>query len=209
MPLDQSKQYAIKVDLLGRAITETEIELNKSQLKSVYRDYLNYMLALIVLAAGVSYRAFSLEYEQISKLFEIGIYIGFWMGLFTGFMSSGDQKRRLHLILVSIIVSTAAGLFASMLVTLFVSYTTSWISSITILASALACMWVLTHYEELIVGFDSLKFASAKQAKLLGQAAARFPELEGFQQQIEEQGRPLLLGEYWAVQDWLEVHKNK
>ncbi len=209
MPLDQSKQYAIKVDLLGRAITETEIESNKSQLKSVYRDYLNYMLALIVLAAGVSYRAFSLEYEQISKLFEIGIYIGFWMGLFTGFMSSGDKKRRLHLILVSIIVSTAAGLFASMLVTLFVSYTTSWISSIAILASALACMWVLTHYEELIVGFDSLKFASAKQAKLLGQAAARFPELERFQQQVEEQGRPLLLGEYWAVQDWLEVHKNK
>ena len=209
MPLDEPKQYAIQVDLLGRPITQPEIALNKKQLKSVFRDYLHYIAGLLVLASGVTYRAFSLGYEQISELFEIGVYIGFWMGLFTGFMSSGDQKRRFHLILVSIVVSTSAGLFASMLVTMFVSYTTPWISSIAILASALACMWVLTYYEGLIVGLDSLQYASAKQAQLLSRAVKRFPELADFKQQLEEQDRPLLLGEYWAIQDWLESHKSK
>lgn len=202
------KQRAIKVDLHGQPLSQIEIESRHKQLKSEHRQYLNYVLGLVVLAAGVTLRALNFNYDHILELVKVSVNVGMWIGLFTGFMTSGNGKRRLHLILISIVLSTSASFLASMLMTLFIGQVTAWITSINILASALACMWILTYYDEVIIGLDSLKFLDRRQCTYVDKAAAHFEELENYRQKIIEQGRRPLIGEYWAIQDWIEAKKK-
>ena len=199
---------AIKVDLYGTPISPSEIELRVKHLKSVYKDYLNYILASIVLAMGVTFRAISLEYDHIIELCKVGLNVGMWIGLFTGFMISGNGLRRLHLITVSIVLSTAASLLASMSMTLALGYVTEWVTSLNILASALACMWMLTYYDEVVIGLDSLQVVNQSENRFVEKAASYFEDLDSFRQKILAQGRLPLAGEYWAIRDWVDEKKN-
>ena len=203
------KQLVFGVDLHGQPASLEEITSHRRQLKSTYRDYLNYVLAVFVLAAGVSYRAISLGFEEINELFEIGLYIGLWIGLFTGFNSGGNAKHRVQIVLVSIIVSTSASQLAAMFFILFIGHVTDWITAVNILASALASMWILTHYDIVMKGLDFVKDVNQQQHAFVETAAARHDVLKRFHHKISNAGRLPLAGEYWAIRDWLKDYANK
>ena len=200
--------HAIEVNLYGQPISQEEIDDQRKRLRSTYSTYLNYILAIFVLGAAVSYRALSLDFDSEHELFTISLYIGLWFGLFTGLMIDGNGKRKLQMVVVGIIVSTSANLFASMLVTLFLGEPATWITSINILASALGSMWVLTSYDEIIQGFDSIKFADRRQQFYIDKAAEHFEEIKLFKEKIEKLGREPVIGEYWATRDWIQNKIN-
>lgn len=200
--------HAIEVNLYGQPLSEPEIEEQRKRLKTVYSTYLNYILAIFVLGAAVSYRALSLDFDSEYELFKLSLYIGLWFGLFTGLMIDGNAKRKLQMIIVGILVSTSTNLFASMLVTLFVGEPAIWITSINILASALGSMWVLTSYDEVIQGFDSIKFTNKRQQYYINKAAEHFEEIKLFKQKIEKLGRDPIIGEYWATREWIQNKIN-
>jgi len=93
-----------------------------------------------------------------------------------------------------------------MLVVLFQGYMASWVMSVNILASALGSMWVLTYYDAVIQSQDSLHYVNEKQFLYIEKAANHFEELDSLRAEIEGLGRKPLVGEYWAVVDW--VHKK-
>ena len=197
------KHFDFKVDLDGKALSRDEILLAHQQLKTKFLSSLSFIIAMVVLGAGVTYRAITLDYDKELELFNLSLYIGIWFGLFTGFMIDGSFKRKLQMALVAVIISSAASLFLSMLVTLFVGHLTVWISSLNILGSALGCMWVLTRYDEVIKGLESVKTVNEKQFYYIRKASANFKQLYQFSEKIIAQGRPPLVGEYWAYRDWI------
>ena len=203
------RHRALEVDIYEQPISQAEIDLKREGLRAVYRDYLHYVLAFLVLAFGVTVRAIRLDFDHIFELVKASLNVGMWIGLFTGFMTSGNGKRRLHLIIISIVVSTAASFFASMLMTLFVGYVTAWITSINIMASALACMWILTSYDEVVIGLDSLKPISRMQKRYVDKAATYFEDLAQFENKIREQDRVPVMGEYWAIREWIDQMRNQ
>ncbi len=189
-------------------IAEDELSHLRSGLKQIHRNYLNYIAALIVLAAGVSYRVLSLDFAVGIELFEVSLNIGLWIGLFTGFMANGNKQRRIRISIVSICVSASASLFAAMLVVLLQGYMASWVMSINILASALGSMWVLTYYDEVVQALESLEYVNEKQLLFVNKAAGYFEELEDFRLKIEQQGRKPLVAEYQAILDWIHYKAN-
>lgn len=200
--------HAIEVNLYGQPRSISELDEQHKLLKSTYGTYLNYILAIFVLGSAVSYRALSLDFDSEYELLKISLYIGLWFGLFTGLMIDGNSKRKLQMVIVGIIVSTSSSLFASMLVTLFVGEPATWITSINILASALGSMWVLTSYDGIIQGFDSIKFADERQKIYISKAADHFEEIKLFKQKIESLDREPIIGEYWATRDWIQNKIN-
>ena len=196
------------VNLHSKPATELEIESINHQLRVVHRNYMNYIFALFVLACGVTYRVISLDFDTGVYLFEISTNIGLWLGMFTGFMATGDKRNRIKICLVSVIVSASCSVFAAMMVVLFMGYMDSWIMSINILASALGSMWVLTYYDEVNQACDALKYVNDKQLQFFKKAAKHFDELDSFHQKICDQGRRPLIGEYWAVLEWIHNKAN-
>ena len=202
-------QYIIEVNLYGQPITKPEIEQQRKKLTSIYRTYLNYILAIFVLGVAVTYRALSLDFDSDYQLFKVSLTIGLWFGLFTGLMIDGDSRRKLQMIIVAIIVSASAGLFASMLVTLYIGTTTNWITSVNILASALGSMWILTSYDEVLKGFDSIKSVNKRQLHYIAKAASYFIEMNRFKDKISSVGREPVAAEYWAMRDWIRSKIDK
>lgn len=200
--------HAIEVNLYGQPISQVEIEEQRKRLRLTYCTYLNYILAIFVLGSAVSYRALSLDFDSEHELFNISLYIGLWFGLFTGLINDGNSKRKLQMAIIGITVSTSTNLFASMLVTLFVGGPAHWIMSINILASALGSLWVLTSYDEIIQGFDSIKHANRRQQHYIAKAAEHFDEIKCFTKKIEKTGRKPVIGEYWATRDWIHNRIN-
>lgn len=201
-------KYAINVDLKAPPLSRADIESKLHTIKVAYRNNLSFVLALVTLAAGVAFRAISLNYDGNYELFKLSLHIGAWFGLFAGAMIDGDRYRKLQMIIVGIIVSSAAGLFASMLVTLIVGHTTIWITSINILACALATMWLMTHYDEVLKGFDSIKKVSDKEFSYIKKAASHFDELDAYCDELREQKRAPLVAEYWAFREWVKQKAN-
>lgn len=208
MNTEKINLHAIEVNLYGQPKSLSELDEQYKRLKSTYGIYLNYILAIFVLGSAVSYRALSLDFDSEHELFKISLTIGIWFGLFTGLMIDGDSKRKFQMVIVGIIVSTSTNLFASMLVTLYIGEPATWITSINILASALGSMWVLTSYDEIIKGFDSIKFADKRQQLYINKAADHFEEIKRFKQKIEKSGREPIIGEYWATRDWIQNKIN-
>ena len=197
-----------RATFLREPIDQDEVNRLKAGLKQIHRNYLNYIAALFVLAAGVSYRVISLDFAIGIELFEVSLNIGLWIGLFTGFMANGDKQRRIRISIVSICVSASASLVAAMLVVLLQGYMASWVMSINILASALGSMWVLTYYDQIFQGLESLESVNEKQLLYINKAADHFEELEEFRLKIEQQGRKPLVAEYWAIANWIHHKAN-
>ena len=145
-----------------------------------------------------------LGYDIEHELFNISLYVGLWFGLFTGVMIDGNAKRKLHLVVIAVLISASSGLFASMLVMLLIGQATVWITSVNILASALACMWVLTRYDEVLKGIESTYFVDEKQFAYIRKASSHFEELYCFSEKIIMQNRLPLACEYWAYRDWVK-----
>ena len=201
--------HAIQFDLDKKPLSIDDIQSKKKHLQSIYFSNLSFILAIVVLGAGIAYRAISLDYDKNMELFKISLYIGMWFGLFTGFMIEGNARRKLQMIAVAIIISSSAGLFASMLVTMIVGQLTTWITSVNILASALSCMWVLTHYDEVLKALESVGFVDQKQFLYIKKAASHFEELSLFSEKIMAENRIPLMGEYWAFREWVQSRKEK
>ncbi len=64
-------------------------------------------------------------------------------------------------------------------------------------------MWVLTHYDVVLKGIESLEFVTDHQFAFIKKAGARFDVLNDFNHKIAKQGRIPLTVEYWAIKDWL------
>lgn len=200
----KDNQYAIKVDINGQALSQEEVEFTQKRLKASYKSNLSFVFAIFVLGAGVTYRAFALDFDKDHELFNISLYIGLWFGLFTGAMIDGNGLRKLQMIIVGIIISSSAGLFAAMLVMLFIGQATVWITSVNILASSLASMWVLTRYDEVLQGIESTRFVTEKQFSYIKKASSHFKELTLFSEKIIAEERMPLAGEYWAFREWVQ-----
>lgn len=198
------KSLHISVDLKTQPLTIEEITLSQEKFKSHFKSNLSFILAVVVLGAGVAFRAITLNYDNELELFNISLYIGLWFGVFTGFMIDGSAKRKLQMVFVAVILSASASLFAAMLITLFVGYPTIWISSLNILASALACMWVLTHYDEVLKGIEALRVVDEKQFSYIRKASSNFDELYRFSEKIIAEERMPINAEYWAYRDWVK-----
>jgi len=199
-------RYAINVNLKEFALSQADIDNKVNTIKAAYS--LSFVLALVTLAIGVTFRAITLNYDSDYELFKISLHIGAWFGLFAGVMIDGNRKRKLQMVIVGIIVSIVAGLFASMMVTLLVGQTTIWITSINILASALATMWLMTHYDEVLKGFDSAKIVNDKEFSYIKKAASHFEELDSYCEGLKQQDRMPLVAEYWAFRDWVKQKAN-
>ena len=196
------------IDLDGMPASKDEIEQLDKRLGSLHRHYMNYVAAVLVLACGVSYRVISLDFEMGVELFEVSVNIGLWLGMFTGFMASGNRRSRIKVCMVSIIVSASCSVFAAMLTVLFLGYLESWVMSINILASALGSMWVLTHYDELQQARESLRYINDGQLAFFNKAAEHFEEIESFRSRILRKGRRPLTGEYRAMLEWIHNRAN-
>ncbi len=200
----KDNQYAVSIDLKGKPLSVDELVVKHLRLKSIYKSNLSFILAIFVLGAAVTYRAVMLDYDKEHELFNISLYIGLWFGLFTGVMIDGDAKRKFQMVVVGIIISSSSGLFASMLVMLMLGQATVWITSVNILASALACMWVLTRYDEVLKGIESIHFVDQKQFSYIQKASSHFEELYVFSEKIIAEERLPLACEYWAYRDWVK-----
>ncbi len=197
-------QYAIQIDLKGQPLTQLEIDSSQKCLASTYRSRLNFVLAIFALGVGVTYRALTLNYDSEYELLNISLYIGLWFGIFAGVMIDGDAKRKFQLVLIGIILCCSASLFASMLMTLFIGQATVWISSINILASALSSMWLMTYYDEVLKGIESVKTVDERGLYYIKKASSNFEELNQFSEKIRAQGRMPLAAEYWAYREWIQ-----
>ncbi len=201
----KDNQYSVSVDIADKPLSKEELAHKKQRLKSIYISNLSFIFAIFVLGAAVTYRAIMLNYDKDLELFHISLYIGLWFGLFTGVMIDGDAKRKLQLVIIAILISASAGLFASMLVMLMLGHATVWITSINILASALACMWVLTRYDEVLKGIESTYSVDKKQFAYIRRASSYFDELYAYSEKIIEADRMPLTSEYWAYREWVKT----
>ena len=172
---------------------------------TLYISNLSFIFALLVLGIAVTSRAMMLGYDKEHELFNISLYVGLWFGLFTGMMIDGSATRKLQLVIVAILISASSGLFTSMLTMLIIGHMTVWITSVNILASALACMWVLTRYEEVLKGIESTYFVNNKQFAYIRKASSHFEELYTFSEKIIAEDRLPLASEYWAYRDWVKT----
>ncbi len=201
----KNNQFMVHVDIANKPLSKKEIAHKKYDLRSTYISNLSFILAIIVLGSAVAYRATILDYDKEHELFNISLYIGLWFGLFTGLMIDGNAKRKLQLVIVAVLISASAGLFASMLVMLIIGQSTVWITSINILASALACMWVLTRYDEVLKGIESTYPVNKRQFAYIRKASSYFDELYAYSEKIIEQDRMPLKSEYWAYREWVKT----
>ncbi|MCF6190310.1 MAG: hypothetical protein L3J51_07520 [Cocleimonas sp.] len=201
----KDNQYAVSIDLKGKPLSVDELVLKHSRLKYFYKSNLSFILAIFVLGAAVTYRAIMLDYDKEHELFNISLYVGLWFGLFTGVMIDGDARRKFQMVVVGITISASSGLFASMLVMLMLGQATVWITSVNILASALACMWVLTRYDEVLKGIESIHYVDQKQFSYIQKASSHFEELYTFSEKIIAENRLPLTCEYWAYRDWVKA----
>ncbi len=147
--------YDFTVDIAGKPLSKKELLVQKRRLHSLFISNLSFIVVLIVLGVAVTIRAFMLGYDIEHELFNISLYVGLWFGL-----------------------------FASMLVMLLIGQATVWITSVNILASALACMWVLTRYDEVLKGIESTYFVDEKQFAYIRKASSHFEELYCFSEKI-------------------------
>lgn len=175
----------------------------RSWLRAKYFTYLNGVIALTVLAVGITIRVMTLEFDQARELLHISLYIGGWIGLFAGISIKGDTLTRVQMTMIGMVVCTAASLGSAMLMTLLVGYAPSWISSINILASALGGMWLLTYYDDIVKAISLMKNVSASQLAYIIKAANHFDSLMGYATSIHQQGREPVMGEYWVIRDWV------
>lgn len=201
----KNNQYVVSVDIADKPLSKEELASKKHCLKSIYISNLSFIFAIFVLGIAVTYRAIMLDYDKDFELFNISLYVGLWFGLFTGVMIDGDAKRKLQLVIVAILISASAGLFASMLVMLIIGQATVWITSVNILASALACMWVLTRYDEVLKGIESTHPVDKKQFAYIRKASSYFEELYAFSEKIIAEDRMPLISEYWAYREWVKT----
>ncbi len=95
-----------------------------------------------------------------------------------------------------------------MLVMLIIGEATVWITSVNILASALACMWVLTRYDEVLKGIESTHPVDKKQFAYIRKASSYFEELYAFSEKIIAEDRMPLTSEYWAYREWVKTKAN-
>ena len=181
----------------------------RSSLREKYFIHLNGVITLIVLAALVTLKVISLDFEQDRELLHISFYIGCGIGLFSGISVKGNSLMRLQIIIVGMVVCSAAGLGASMLMTLLLGYTPSWISSINIIASAMASMWLLTYYDETVKAISSIKHVNHTQLDYIIKAANHFDSLMKYAKSIHKKEREPVMGEYWVIRDWVDDNKYK
>ena len=188
--------YIVEVDLRRQPLSQHDINEKVRFLKSTYKTNINFVVASLVLASGVTYRAISLNFDGNLELFKICIYVGVWFGAFTGMMIDGNGKRKLQMITIGVLTSSSCGLFASMIVMLFTEQASNWIASVTILASALSVMWLLTYYDEVLKGLELLRVVNKRQLAYIKKASSHFEELNTFFDKIKRQGRAPLTAEY-------------
>lgn len=198
-------KHAINVNLDNKPATEEEIEHKRKSLREHFRGNINFVMALFVLALGVAYRAISLEYDPKLELLKVCLSIGCCFGLFVGVMVNGNLLRKLQVAGIGTIFCSSAGLASSVLVMLLHGQLSSWIISVTILASALGGMWLITYYDEVLEGFDSVKDVNEAELDYIKKAAYHFTELNAFCEQIRAQGRLPVQAEYWAFREWVKA----
>lgn len=196
-------QYVVLVDIADKPLSKEELVRKKSSLKSLHISNLSFIFAIFVLGISVTYRAITLGYDKDLVLFNISLFVGLWLGLFTGVTIDGGVKRKLQLIIVAVLISASAGLFASMLIMIIIGQATIWITSVNFLASALACIWVLTRYDEVLKGIESTHFVDQKQFTYIRKASSYFEELYTFSEKIIAEDRMPLTSEYWAYRKWV------
>lgn len=200
---NKNQQLFESVDIKGQPLSLIELKENKKRLTSTFRTYLNFIVGMLVLGSVVTYRAISLGFDTDEfELFKISFYIGLSLGLFTGLMTSGDAVRRFKVIIVSIIFSVSASLLSGMLATLIIGGLINWIASIIILGGALGCMWILTHYDVVLKGLESLELVDDKKFSYVKKAGYRFEEIHSFNVKIAKENRIPTIGEYWAMEEW-------
>ena len=204
----KNNQYSITVDIKGDAISQEELDSKRTKLKAFYKSNISFIIALLVLSIVITYRAITLDYDKEFELFYISLYIGIWFGLFTGLMIDGNAKRKLQMVFVATLLSSSASLFGSMLMMLIIGKTTAWISSINILASALANMWVMTRYDEVLKGVESVSTVNKKQFSYIKKVTMHSKELYQFSEKIIAEERMPLRAEYWAFRDWVYEEKK-
>jgi len=199
------------INLKGKALSQNDIQKLKKHLRVAFSNNISFILAMLVLSIGVTYRALTLGYDNEHELFKISLYIGLWFGIFIGLMINGNLQRKLFMVFVAISVAASAGLFASMLVVMLVGETTNWIVSINILASSLGSMWVLTYFDEVLKAWDSIATVNEKEFNFIRRSSTLFEELYHFSEKIIAEDRMPLTAEYWAYRDWIKkrAEQNK
>ncbi len=209
MTEDQSKALFIPVDLKKRPLSVDELKQRKKQLKSTLRFQHNLIIGIFVLGVAVSYQTIFLGYDTGDlELFKLSLYVGLWLGLFTGLMTSGTAMRRFKMTFISLIVSASGSLFTAMMTTLLIGGLADWIASMSILGGAMGCMWVLTHYDVALKGYESIALVNAQQFSFIKKVGRRFDEINRFNHQIANQDRIPTVGEFWAIKDWFRSQSS-
>ena len=66
-------------------------------------------------------------------------------------------------------------------------------------------MWLMTYYDEILKGTESVKIVDDKGLYYIKKASSHFEELNQFSEKIRAQGRMPLAAEYWAYREWVQA----
>ena len=184
-----------------------QLDTLRSSLRETYIGYLTGVITLIVVAAIITLKVMSLGYEQYKELLHLSIYIGCGIGFFSSVTIRATMLMRIQFTVIGIAVCTAAGLSCSMFLMLVLGYAPNWISSINILASALASMWLLTYYDANVKAISSIKYVNSNQLAYIIKVANHFDSLMSYAKSIHQKDREPVMGEYWVILDWINDRK--
>ena len=191
------------VNLKGEPLSIESLEQKRHHLVATLRHYHHFIVGIFILGSSISYLTITLGYDTDEReLLQMSLYVGLWLGLFTGLMINGNTLRRVKMVVISLLVSTSSSLFVAMLTTLMVGGLAPWISSMNILGGAMGCMWVLTYYDVATKAFESTAEVNEAQFSFIKKLGQRFPDINTFNYKIADLERIPTVGEFWAMEEW-------
>lgn len=196
-------------DLNRVPVSQSDIDSIRRSLRSAHFSHLNLVVAIVVLSAGLTVRTVALGYDHALEILHLGIYVGSAFGIFAGLWGGETNLGRLRSMGIGILICCSSSLAASMLITLMMGEAVVWISGVSILASALASMWLLTYYDEVIAQLHLLKNVDREQFSYIKKASESFELLSDYIENLRRQGRLPLIGEYWAFREWIEERARR
>ena len=185
-----------------------QILILRSFLNTNHIAYLIGVATLLVLAIIISLKTLSIGIEDDRELLNISLYIGVIMGLLSGASVNGSHKLRIQIMTIGMIVCSSSSIGCSMFVILCLGKTPPWIISVSILASAFACMWLLTYYDGIVKAISSVKCVNDNQLDYILHVVNQSELLMDYAKNILNKGRKPIIGEYWAIQEWISENSE-